>query len=199
MMPRRVFSAIVLFLLCFAIKPVLAETSAAPKSLGSFGVWNAFTYNEKGQPVCYMLTKIQPAKVKNKKFKRGGSWLTITHRPGETSTDVVSFTSGYNFKAGSDVDIHIGKSGFSLFTQKDTAWSRDAMTDHALAKAIRNGASMTVAGVPDARGVSGITDTVNLKGAAPAYAAIGKACGLEVREEPKPAKSAAKKQVPAKH
>lgn len=115
----------------------------------------------------------------------------ITHRPSESSSDVISYAAGTKFKPASEVQVSVGAKQFSLFTQSDTAWSRDAVTDHAIASAIRHGASMTVIGV-SAQGVK-IADTVQLKGASAAYAAIGKACGLVV-DEPKP-KQAAQKTV----
>ena len=122
-----------------------------------------------------------------KKAKRGPVVLMITQRPGENTRDVVSYNAGYNFKAASDLQINIGKANFDLFTQKDTAWSRDAMTDHALATAIRKNANLTATGLPALKGAGGVKDTLNLKGAADAYQAIGKACGMEVDPPPKPA------------
>src|SRR5450755_3004435 len=98
---------LILVIVALFSAPVLAQTVGTPKSLGVFDAWNAYTYSENGQPVCYMVAKLRPAK--SKKLQRGAAWLTITHRPGENSKDVVSYTSGYNFKASSDVDIRIGK------------------------------------------------------------------------------------------
>ena len=124
-----------------------------------------------------------------KKFKRGDAYLMITHRPAENSRNVVSYVAGYNFKTTSEVKLDIGKKSFDLFTQKDTAWSRDASTDHALAMAIRMAASLKITGTPEAKGATPVSDTLNLKGAAVAYAAISKACGYPADTPPKPAES----------
>jgi hypothetical protein len=191
-MGRTLF--LVLFLVSF-IFPALAIAGSAQKSLGTFGVWQTYSYTDGDQPVCYMVKPAHIPAPKNKKFKRGAAYLMITHRPGENSKDVVSYTSGYNFKSPSDVTVHIGKDTFDLFTQKDSAWSRDTKTDHALVAAIRSNGFMKVVGSP-AQNVSVITDTLDLKGSAAAYQAIGKACGLELENPPKtPAKQglAAKK------
>jgi hypothetical protein len=173
--------------------PGFAETKSATKLLGTFGGWKAYSYGTKDEPVCYMTlgTHFPPSK----KFKREASFLMITHRPSENSKNVVSYVAGYNFKTTSEVTIELGKKSFDLFTQKDTAWSRDGATDHALALAIRDGASLKLTGTPSAKGAAPITDTLNLKGAAAAYAAIGKACGVS---EPIP-KPAAKKPVKSTH
>lgn len=186
---RTVLKAIIL--LAMFIGPACAASkSDAPKSLGTFGDWNAFTSNENGQTICYMTLKTHG--LGNKKVKRDTVWLRITHRPAENSKDVVSYTSGYNFKPASDVIVEIGKENFNLFTQKDTAWSRDAMTDRLLATAIRKNAKMTVTGIPAVHGSMAIIDTIDLKGAVAAHKAITKACGLPVDESPKPAKAAKK-------
>jgi len=169
----------------------LAQPDSSQKSLGTYGAWQTFTYNEGKQPVCYMVKAAHFPVSKKKKFARGPAYLMITHRPGENSKDVFNYVSGYNFKTGSDVTIHIGKSSFNLFTQKDSAWSRDAATDRALALAIRGNPNLKAIGTPAQKGMGTNTDTLDLKGAAAAYQAIGKACGLEVEPVAKtPAKPA---------
>jgi len=175
---------------------VFAETKPDTKLLGTFGGWKAYSYGTKDEPVCYMtLATHFPA---NKKFRREPSYLMITHRPAENSKNVVSYVAGYNFKTTSEVKIELGKKSFDLFTQKDTAWSRDASTDHALALAIRDGASAKVTGAPAAKGVAPITDTLNLKGAAAAYAAIGKVCGIATETPAKPKPAPVQKKKPGK-
>jgi len=174
--------ALLLSPLAMAAKP----TEGAPKLIGTFGLWKAYAYEEKNQPVCYMALAAHFAD--DKKFKNRVSYLTITHRPGENSKDVVSYASGYNFKATSDVTAAIGTKSFDLFTMKDTAWSRDAATDHALSAAIRKSASVKLTGIPFGKNGAPVMDTIPLKGAAAAYASINRACGYP--SEAPPAKKA---------
>jgi len=138
-----------------------------------------------------MLHDDERALSPGKKLKRGDAFLMITHRPGENSKDVVSYKAGYNFKASSDVAVIAGKKSFDLFTDKDTAWSRDPGTDHALAAAIRSGSTLKITGSPSMKGVASVSDSIPLKGAAAAYDAISKACGYPVEAPPKPATKAA--------
>ena len=187
MLIRLPLAAILALLMCAA--PALAATASADKTLGTFGQWQASSSTTNNQPVCYMtLTKAFP---KIGKTKRGTAYLMITHRPSEGSSDVVSYTSGYVFKAIDDVTLKIGKDDFSLFTQKDTAWARDTRTDHAIAAAIKANKVMTITGSPAAKGAKPVTDKIDLTGADKAYAAIGKACGL-LKEAPKTTKPKAK-------
>lgn len=186
----------ILFAALFVISmtmPGVVRGNNAPHPLGSFGGWKAFSFEENKQPVCYMLQALHFSQRKT--FKRGIGYVMITHRPSEGSKDVFSYTAGYTFKPESDVKITIGKKVFDLFTQNETAWSRDGITDHALAAAMRASPFMKVTGVPAQRGLTPVTDTVNLRGAAAAYQAIGKACGYPDDPPQKPAvkKPAAKK------
>jgi hypothetical protein len=182
----------------FAATPAPAKPSVtkqpAAKSLGTFGNWKAFTFSQSGQPVCYMTLALHPPAGH---MKRGPSYLMITHRPGEGSKDVVSFTSGYNFKPTSDAAVVVGKKSFDLFTETDTAWARDPATDHAVTTAIAAGTTLKFTGMPAQKGAKPIADTVNLKGAMLAYQAISKACGIPIEAPPKPAVPAKKKT--AKH
>jgi hypothetical protein len=173
--------------LSLAVLPAWA--AGQPQSLGKFGFWETYQVSENNQPVCYMsITGPAPQAPAVKKGKpatpkRGNIVLMVTHRPAEGSKDVVSYAAGVKFKNASDAKIKIGDKEFSLFTQNDTAWSRDAATDHALAAALQSADALTMYG----ESVKGdaLADKVALKGARQAYLAISKACGLPVVEAPK--------------
>lgn len=165
------------------------QAASSPEQLGKFGFWTAYKMTENGQPVCYMSITTRPAAEK-KKPKRGEVILMITHRPADNSTDVVSYTAGLKYKPSSEALVQIGSQKFDLFTQGDTAWSRDVATDHALATAIRNGSNMTINGLTSRD--TAIADKLDIKGSFEAYVAINKACGLPVPEAPKTKKAAAK-------
>lgn len=178
------------FLLSLAIIALPVAANAAPESLGKFNNWETFSYTEDGQTICYMTQTIKTAspsepavkgKPQPKPASRGPATLMITHRPAENSYDVVSYSTGIKLRPASDAKIQIdAKQNFNLFTQNDTAWSRDAATDKALAAAIRGGGTLSFTGTTAKNGR--VSDNVNLKGSAAAYRAISKACGLAVAE-----------------
>ena len=164
-----------------------AAEKAAPKSLGTFGFWTTYRLTEGDQSICYMsLTAPSPQekqdKKKPKKPKRGPITLMITQRPAENAFDVVSYAAGIKLKPASEATVRMGTTSYSLFTQGDTAWSRDAATDRAIAAAVRHATSLTFTALSAQN--TKIADAVQLKGAAAAYKAIGVACGMTV-EEPK--------------
>ncbi|MFA6280238.1 MAG: invasion associated locus B family protein [Bdellovibrionales bacterium] len=176
MIRRIVFFFVFGTLLAAFSAPTMA---AGPKSLGQFGYWSAYQMTEGNASACYMtITAKPPVKKGEKKTKRGDIVLMITQRPSEGALDVVSYAAGAKFKPASDVSVQIGGKKFDMFTQDDTAWSRDSATDRAIASALRTGQSATLTGTL-ASGAA-LADVVNLKGAGDAYYAIGKACGLDV-------------------
>lgn len=190
------FFFLIAALLAFASLPAMAaHREPTPRLLGSFGYWRTYRVMEHDQPVCYMtLTAHFP---KYKKYHRGDATLTITHRPGENSQDVFSYTAGYNYKPMSDAELRIGSHAYPLFTSQDTAWSRDAATDHKIAAALRASPQLGITGSPTIKGIAKLIDQFPLKGADDAYRTISKACGLEIPEK-SAAKTRPKVKKPAK-
>lgn len=136
--------------------------------------WHAFQFTENGHRVCYMAsrpTQTQPANV-----RRGDIFTLITHRPAENSRNVVSIIVGYTFRPNSQVQVAIGTDTFTLFTEQDTAWARDAATDLRLVQAMQRGSSMVVRGT-SSRGTQ-TTDTYSLAGFSATYQEIGQACNV---------------------
>lgn len=147
--------------------------------LGSFADWTAYSFQENGGTVCYMVAR--PQKAEGKTPVRGDIFALITHRPAEKSFNVVSVVSGYSYEDGKDVDIAIAKRTFKMFTQGERAWTRDDKTDLALTDAIRKGgADMIVRGVSAQNAET--TDTYSLVGAAKALETIDGACQAPARD-----------------
>jgi hypothetical protein len=166
--------------LAFFIAGLLALIAApagaqAPRVLGSFEKWSAFSYLEQGKPVCYLAA--QPADSKGGPQNRGEVFLMVTHRPATKATDVVSFVAGYTLKSGSEAEATVGGQVFKLFAKDDRAWVPDEKTDKALVQALIKGATLAVKAVP-ARGPES-TDSFALAGFGRAHQAITQACGVK--------------------
>jgi invasion protein IalB len=171
---QRVALSLALALLLAPSAPVVAQAPEIIK-LGDAQGWEAYTDAGKGAKICYLIGK--PAKSEPAGAKRSAIFASVTHRPGETRTNEVSFTSGYLFKEGSDADLAIDSKTFSLFTNKEGAWTRDAATDKAVVDALAKGKQAVIKGT-SARGTE-ITDTYSLSGFSKAYQAIGAACKIQ--------------------
>lgn len=157
----------------------VAQVVQKEKTLGRFGAWQAYAYQEGGQKVCYMVS------VKAPKGKGRTSYVMITHRPIEASLDVFSYGAGAPLDSKHGVKVKIGADSYDLFSVKDTAWARDARTDHKLAGAVNKGATVHVTAISAKGKASILRDTFSLTGSASAYRAISRACGLP---EPKAVK-----------
>lgn len=152
-----------------------AMAQEAPRPIGTFERWTAYSYAEKGATVCY--TAAKPAMSRGAPDKRGDVFLLVTHRPNQKTFDVVSFVAGYPFKKGESAELTVGKDKFKLFTEAERAWAPDDKTDRAIAQAMVKSSEMVLRGAP-VKGQA-VTDTFSLKGFTKAYDAISKACKVK--------------------
>lgn len=142
--------------------------------LGTFGDWNAYTYQNGGHAVCFMSSA--PTKSEGKYTRRDPVSFFITHWPSDGTRNVASFAAGYGFSDGASVSVTVDGQTFEMFTKGETAWAVDQAVDDKLTAALQKGSRMVVKGT-SARGTA-TTDTFSLKGTADAYRAISKACGM---------------------
>ncbi len=167
---------------CLLLSPLAAhaaEGAAAPgqgvNRIGGAQGWDAYADTVKGAKICYLIGK--PSKSEPAGAKRSAIFASVTHRPGEKRVNEVSFTSGYLFKEGSDAELAVDGRKFSLFTDKEGAWTRDPATDKAVVEALAKGKQAVIKGT-SARGTA-TTDTYPLDGFGKALAEIDKACGVK--------------------
>ncbi|HYE52880.1 MAG TPA: invasion associated locus B family protein [Azospirillaceae bacterium] len=149
--------------------------AAEPRLIGSFRDWDAYRVEEETGPVCFMSS--MPKKQEGDFSRRGDVFALVTHRPSDRSWNVVSFVAGYSYAADTEVSVKVGSQEFRLFTDGDTAWTRDDGADRSLVQAIRQAASMVVRGT-SSRGTRTV-DTYSLAGSSAAFQAISQACGAE--------------------
>jgi hypothetical protein len=168
----RVHATLIILGLAAAPAAVLAAEGTA---IAKFEAWAAYSYGKGKSKICYIYST--PEKSAGDYTQRGPTYFQVTHRPGDKSFNVVSVTAGYAYKKDSNVEAEVDGTKYSLFTDGDTAWSRDAKGDSALVTAMKNGNQMIVRG-SSARGTL-TTDTYSLHGFTAAHAAIDKACGVK--------------------
>ncbi len=150
----------------------LSAQAEAPKSLGTFGAWRAYVYAEKNGKVCYAAAL--PANSLNTPKGRGPAAISVTHRTGDKSRDVVSVSAGFPFKKDGKPELDISGAKFDLYAQDSTAWTHN---DKAVVQAMLKGKSVVAHSSP-VKGAD-VADTFSLDGFAKAYAEIGKACGVK--------------------
>ena len=152
----------------------VGNAAAAPRSklVGEFKQWSAHEIREGRAKTCY--AHGEPAKQTGKYKTRGRTFIQVTHRPAEGTWNEVGITAGYSYRRDSEAIVRIDKRRFVLFTDKDTAWAKDARQDRKLVRALKKGRKMTVKAT-SSRGTVTI-DTYSLSGFTKAYQAMGRAC-----------------------
>jgi Invasion associated locus B (IalB) protein len=162
-------------LAALVVFPALAQTPTDTSRIGGGKGWDAFAYTEKGAKVCYLVGT--PESSLPKGLGRGRIDAYITHRPADKAWNVVHFDMGYPFKPGATADLDIDGHKFSLFTDKEAAWTNDAAEDKAVTEALNKGKRATLKG-SSARGTA-TTDVYALDGFKDALASIDKSCGVK--------------------
>jgi hypothetical protein len=154
--------------------PVLAADTAAPKSIGKFGDWEAFAQDGKAGKVCY--TASLPKQSKNVPKGRQRAYTLVSNHPADKSFNVVGITAGFALKKGAGALLQVNGAKFDLYTVEQTAWSRDdkAVVTALAAAAKAKAKTATFVGYP-AKGEP-VADVYALDGFGEARAAIDKAC-----------------------
>lgn len=173
---ERLMMKVLITLMCFFVSiPALAQTqfnAQKVQQIGVFDDWGAYLFQDKKEKVCYVAA--QPSKSAGEYNRRGDVFLMVSHRPTENIYDVVTVLAGYTYKPRSDALLRVGNMKQSLFTNRDTAWTRNQRTDEEIVRAMGTGIRATVRGV-SLEGVE-TYDTFSLKGFTDALDAVNRLC-----------------------
>lgn len=151
----------------------LPASAQEPTHVDTHRDWHTYTFEENGNLVCYMASK--PTREEGDYTQRGDVYMLVTHRPADSTRDVISVITGYTYGPDTEVSVAIGEKLFTLFTSENTAWAPDEATDGNLVAAMKAGTSMIVKGTSN-RGTL-TTDTYSLLGFTAAYNEITRICG----------------------
>jgi invasion protein IalB len=139
-----------------------AGETGQPTLLGTYGDWGAYMGTSSGRKVCFALAQPSSAQTTPPNRPRDPSYLFISTRPAENVRNEVSIIIGYGFKPDSDASVEIGQNKFSMYTQKDGAWIRNAAEEARMVDAMRKTGELVVKGT-SALGTQS-TDKYSLKG-----------------------------------
>lgn len=168
----KIFVLIMCLFVSFSANAQSYFNSEKVEQIGVFDEWSAFIFQDKKEKVCYVSS--QPVKSVGEYNRRGNVFLMVSHRPLESIFDVVTLVAGYTYKPRSDVQIRIGQSKYDLFTNKDTAWTRNRRTDEEIVRGMDAGVRLTARGMS----IEGVEtyDTFSLKGFKNALEALNRLC-----------------------
>ena len=160
-----------------AAAPAPAPGSAQPTLLGTYGDWGAYTASPGGKKMCFALAKPGKSETVPPNRPRDPAYMFVSSRPAEKVKDEVMIIIGYGFKPNSEATIELGGTTYTLYTERDGAWIRNAAEEPRLVEAMRKGSELTVKG-ESARGTATI-DIYSLKGLAQALDKVGEECAAQ--------------------
>jgi hypothetical protein len=164
-----------------AAKPEAAPAAAAaaaggaePTLLGQYGTWGAYSATPAGKRVCFALAKPSSSKTNPPNRPRDPAYAFVSTRPAEKVINEVSIMIGYQLKPGSESTLEVGGASYSMYTQGDGLWIKNAAEEERMVDAMRKSADVTVKGM-SAKGTE-TTDTFSLKGLSQALDRIAQDC-----------------------
>ena len=158
-----------------ATKPeVAAAGGSEPALIGQYGTWGAYMATPNGKKVCFALAKPSSSKTNPPNRPRDPAYAFVSTRPGEKVTNEVSIMIGYALKPGSESTLEVGGAAYSMYTQGDGLWIKNAAEEDQMVQAMRRSADATVKGV-SAKGTE-TTDTFSMKGLSQALDRIAQDC-----------------------
>ena len=156
-------------------KPAVAAAGGVePTLIGQFGTWGAYTATPNGKKVCFALAKPSSSKTNPPNRPRDPAYAFISTRPAEKVVNEVSVMIGYTLKPGSESTLEVGGASYSMYTQGDGLWIKNAAEEERMVEAMRKAADVVVKGV-SAKGTES-TDTFSLKGLSQALDKVAQDC-----------------------
>ena len=147
---------------------------AQPKLLGQYGPWGAYTAMPNGKKVCFALAKPSSSKTTPPNRPRDPAYAFVSTRPAEKVFNEVSIMIGYQLKPGSESTLEVGGARYSMYTQGDGIWIKNAAEEERMVEAMRKAPDVVVKGI-SAKGTE-TSDTFSLKGLAQALDRLAQDC-----------------------
>jgi invasion protein IalB len=142
--------------------------------LGQFGEWGAYRATPGGKKICFALSKPTSATSEPAGRSRDPSYAFVSTRPTEKVRNEISVIVGYPQKPGHDATAAIGSATYSMYTQNDGAWVKNAAEEAQMVETMRKGSDLVVKS-ESSRGTK-TTDTYSLKGIVQALDKVAEEC-----------------------
>lgn len=172
---RTIIVALAVSLGAFAGPASAQQAKEQAVLLGQFGDWGAYKATPDGKVVCFALSKPTKGETDPPGRNRDPAYVFVSTRPDEKVKNEVSVIVGYPQKPGHDATATVdGSSRYTMYTQDDGAWVKNAAEEPQLVAAMRKGSEMVVRSV-SSRGTQ-TTDTYSLKGISDALDKVEAEC-----------------------
>jgi len=149
------------------------------KPQATFKNWRLYVEGDGAAKQCFIVG--EPTAMRPGNVRRGNTFLTIAHRPGQGVRNEVSVRIGYPFSADSNPFARIGSDTFNFFTGVKAktggdqwAWLESLTDQPRMVTAMKRGSELVFKGTSK-RGTL-TTDSYSLLGVTAAMRALDKAC-----------------------
>ncbi len=160
------------------IAVLVAGAAAAQSRVDARRDWSIFEAGQGAQKVCWVASQPKTSTAERGgqtvQVNRGDIYLMVAIRPSDKVKNEVSFLAGYPFKEGSNVTVKVGSNAFTMFTDKENAWTSSGDEDDKITSAFRAGTDARIDG-ESSRGTK-THDTFSLLGFTDALDAARKRC-----------------------
>jgi invasion protein IalB len=172
---RTIFVGLAASICAFAMPASAQKAKEQAVLLGQFGDWGAYKATPSGKPVCFALAKPTSAVTDPPGRNRDPAYAFVSTRPAEKVKNEVSIIVGYPQKPGVDATVTIdGSTRYTMYTQEDGAWVKNAAEEPQLVAAMRKGGELVMRSI-SSRGTK-TTDTYSLKGISDALDKVAAEC-----------------------
>jgi len=151
-----------------------AAQQAKPELIGSFANWDVYRLSAKSGPVCYISSQPIKTTASRKNIARGPVYFLVTFRPRENIRNEVSVLTGYPYKKDSTVSAKVDQTGFTLYTNGESAWIADRRDENKMVLALKRGNRLVITGT-SSRGTRTV-DTYSLDGVTAALENLAQTC-----------------------
>ena len=167
---------LILFIFLFGGSSLIAQDSTTNVA-STQADWSVFTSNNPRQCWGVSAPILPPKNTRDGRMvsvKRSDILLFVSYIPGSGIKGQISFTGGYPFDDGSNVDVNIDGTRYQMFTNGEWAWAPTDEVDKKMIQAMKRGAKATLTG-RSSRGTK-TEDTFSLKGFTAAVEDASKRC-----------------------
>jgi invasion protein IalB len=172
---RAIFVGLTVCTCAFTMPASAQRAKEQAVLLGQFGDWGAYKATPNGKMVCFALSKPTKAVTDPPGRNRDPGYAFVSTRPAEKVKNEVSIIVGYPQKPNVDATLTIdGSARYSMYTQEDGAWVKNAAEEPQLVNAMRKGTEMVVRSI-STHGTK-TTDTYSLKGISDALDKVAAEC-----------------------
>lgn len=134
------------------LAPAQTLAGATAVLLGQFGDWGAYTHVQNGRRKCFALSKRVSRQSDQTKSLGKDTFLLIDNRPSENVWNEISVTMDYTFGSNSGATIQIDNATFTMYTQGDGAWIKNAVNEEARVLNLMRGTASIIIKGTSARG-----------------------------------------------